>query len=296
VIRNIKRYSILIGLILKHGQWRHSGEDFNQSRRENLVELQSFVPSTVSQNRGSTSVLFRNAFTRNLISQFSFLKNSIQRRGGHLTTGDLCYIRIPKSGSTSINKVILEKKYPTLKQKEISNKQINFLTDVNLHTHATKSDNHTYFTIVRNPLRRLVSVYRGFFENNSANYIYRDYLFGILPQHLSFSNFVERLASIPDHLKDQHIKPQHCFLEYYEQKKIDVTIFRLEDSEKVNQFLNQNSLELLYLNKSEKPYDYRSYFTRKTLAIASEIYQKDIDRFGYQHEVNALTEYINSVQ
>lgn len=194
-----------------------------------------------------------------------------------------------------MSKGMLEKIYPALKQKAINEKQINYLTDVNLRVQASNSTSHTYFTIVRNPLSRLVSVYRGFFEGNSKNFIYRDYLFGVLPQNLSFSDFVDRLTCIPDRLKDQHLKPQHRFLEYYEGKKKIIKIFKLEDSEKVNQFLDQNNLQLPHLNKNLGNYDYRSYFNTKSLNAACKLYQADIERFGYKTEAEELKEYIKAV-
>ena len=221
------------------------------------------------------------------------IKKSIQKTGGHLTASNTSYIRIPKSASTSVSKAMLEKIYPVLKQSAINEKQINYLTDVNLHVLGTQSANHTYFTIVRNPFSRLVSVYRSFFENNSQDYIYRDYLFGILPPHLSFFDFVDRIAHIPDRLKDQHIKPQNCFLEYYEKKKIEVKVLKLEDSEKLNQFLSQNSLQLAHVNKSAETYDYRAYYNANTLSKVYELYKMDFERFGYQQEYKKVADYLN---
>ena len=331
MIRTIKKYLKLIEIVLKHGRWKHSGENFNQRRRESLIELQDFVPHLYKKpgnfknifyhlsfgevrarpskavfeiplqncrtplSDGTTLPFRKNAIARNLVAQLAFLKKSLPTAGGHLTANKLSYIRIAKSASTSMCKAMLEKVYPALKQKTISEQQVNYLADANLIAQATNSNNHTYFTIVRNPLVRLVSVYRGFFENNSPGFIYRDYLFGVLPQHLSFSDFVNRVICIPDRLKDQHLKPQYCFLEYYEKKNITVKIFKLEDTEKINPFLNQNNLQLPHLNKSAERYDYRLYFTTNLLKVACEVYQKDIERFGYKAEVEALKGYIKTV-
>ncbi len=292
---SIKKYFELTRLILKYGRWAHSENDFNRSRRISLIKLQDFVPAGRGINKHRYSALLsKNTITKSLISQLAFFKKSFKKTGGHLATNTVSYIRIPKSASTSLSKAMLEKMYPTLKQIEISEEQINYLTDVNLQVIGTQSGNHLYFTIVRNPFSRLVSVYRSFFEKNLQDYIYGDYLFGILPQHLSFSDFVNRIANIPDRVKDQHIKPQHCFLEYYENNKIAVKIFNIEGSEKLNQFLSQNSLQLSHLNKSEESYDYRAYYNANTLGKVNELYKIDIERFGYQQEYQKIADYLSA--
>jgi hypothetical protein len=181
--------------------------------------------------------------------------------------------------------------YPTLTQKTITETQLNFLTDLNLQTES--SNPSVFFTIVRNPFTRLVSVYRDLFENK-GHYIYRDYLFGILPQQISFSEFVERLSRIPDRLKDQHLKPQHAFLKYYEQKSLEVKVFKLEEPEPLNQFLNQRDLSLPHINKSTAPYD--SYYDLNTFNLVREVYKGDINRFAYKMEEKALLEHLKTVQ
>lgn len=234
----------------------------------------------------------KNTIVRNLVAQLAFLKSSLKIKGGHLTTNFLSYIRIPKSASTSMNKEMLEKMYPALKQKPITEKQINFLTDANLEDSIENSS--TLFTIVRNPFSRLVSVYRDFFENKN-NDIYSDYLFGVLQKNISFSEFVDRIVNIPDPLKDQHIRPQHTYLKYYEKKNMNIQVFNLEDPEKLNQFLSQHGMKLSHLNKSAEHYDYRSYYNVDTLSKVSELYSIDIDRFGYKTAMEDLLSSVKTV-
>lgn len=279
-------YLRLAWLVIRHGHLRHSGEDFNKNRGESLKELQEFIPHHLTI-RSNTKA--QHTITFNLLAQISFIKNSKKTQGGHLSASDINYIRIPKAASTSMSKELLEKLYPTLKQKSISETQVNFLTDI--HLQKTISNTPTYYTIVRNPFARLVSVYRDLFENRE-HHIYRDYLFGILPQQLTFTEFVERISSIPDSLKDQHIKPQHAFLKFYEQKNVQVSVFKLEEPETLNQFLNQYELKLPHVNKSAESYDYQSYYNPDTLAKAFDIYQADVQRFGYETEYKRLADFI----
>lgn len=272
----IPQYFQLLRLVIQHGKFRHSGENFNQTRQQSLKELQEFIPSIDSHKLNSST-------TNSIIAQAAFIKNSFQQKGSHLSAGQLSYIRIPKSASTSMSAALLEKIYPTLSQYKLDEVQINFLTDVNLQVHL-EDVSKTYFTIVRNPFGRLVSVYRDFFENKGSHFIYRDYLFGILPQSLTFSEFVNRISCIPDRLKDQHIKPQHLFLQYYEKQNISVKVFKLEDPEQLNAFLKEHALQLPHLNKSQRGYDYRQYYTPALLKKVSTLYQSDLEKFGYSLE------------
>ena len=279
------KYLQLAWLILTRGQMKHSGEDFNKNRMESLQELQEFVPGRTTMLNPETSS--RNATTRTIVAQSAFFKNSLKTQGGHLTVGDLNYIRIPKAASTSMSNALLEKRYPALKQKSLTETQINFLTDLNLQTDVSSPS--SLFTIVRNPFARLVSVYQDLFEN-PEHYVYRDYLFGILPPQLSFSEFVDRISRIPDRLKDQHLKPQHAFLKFYERKNVTVRIFKLEDPELLNQFLKGFSMGLPHLNKSSESYDYSSYYNPTVLTKALEIYRVDVKLFGYEKEYQMLLE------
>lgn len=282
------RYFQLIGLIIKHGQLKSGTENINRVREENLQDFHEFIPThrRESQPHPITKTRFQN-----LIGQVAFIKNSFRTRGGHLVAKGLGYIRIPKSASTSLSLEMLAKKYPALKERETSAQQINFLTDVNL---TSETDGTEFFTIVRNPLERIVSVYRDFFEHKNASFIYSDYLFGILSQNISFGEFINRITCIPDRLKDQHLRPQHTFLKFYQKKNVSVQVFKLENPELLI-FLSSNSLQLPHLNKSREAYDYRSYFDLSILNKARELYAHDIHYFGYEKELQALEKQLKTV-
>lgn len=285
MIRSIYKYFKLLGLVIQHGKLPHRGINYNKSRAEGLMGLAEYIPiNYVAPGKGTT-----NPF----MAQAAFLKNSFHTKGGHLqaTSVKLSYIRIPKSASTSMSMAMLEKIYPTLNQKKLSEKQINFLTDVNLQQGVSEiSDHNTYFTIVRNPFNRLVSVYRDFFESKTSSFIYNDYLFGVLKQHLSFDAFVDRITCIPDRLKDQHLKPQCLFIRYYEHKNIPVKILKLEESDPLNSFLSSYHLQLPHLNKSNANYDYKNYYSPSLLKKVYTLYQNDIEKFGYEDEYKRMTD------
>jgi hypothetical protein len=278
----LKKYLQLAALIFKNGTLRHSGQNFNFNRAKSLENLQEFIPPhvleylQVSKPNPSTKSLVKS-----LVRQAAFIKYAFRNDGGHLNSQNLSYIRIPKAANTSLSYAMLSKKYPDLQEKNPDEYQINFLADVNLLP-AMKVKTDTIFTVVRNPFARLVSVYRDFFETKRTEFIYADYLFGILPQKISFAEFVSRISRIPDRLKDQHIKPQHLFVKPYESKGITVKYFQLETPSALEGFLKEHGMELTHHNKSREAYDYTQYYDVDLLQQVYEIYEADIKKFGYQ--------------
>lgn len=282
----MKKYLQLAAQVLRNGTLRHRGQNFNSTRAKSLENLQEFIPeiNAIGNKKSSTS---------NLLAQAAFIQSSFRKKGGHLTVQNLGYIRIPKSANTSVSYAMLVKKYPPLKERNPDETQINFLADVNLRI-AKESGIETFFTVVRNPFARLVSVYRDFFETNRAEFIYADYLFGILSQTISFAEFVSRISRIPDRLKDQHFKPQHLFVEPYENKGLAVKIFQLETPSALESFLEEHGMELSHRNKSPEAYDYAQYYNPYLLQQVFEIYETDIQKFGYSQLYESLKVHVKT--
>lgn len=275
----LKKYFQLAALIFRYGSLNRRGQNFNLIRVKSLQNLQEFVP----RKPGSKTLSAPKEPVNSLIAQAAFVRSAFNVRGGHLCVPGLCYIRIPKAANTSIGHEMLLKKYPGLKDVPLDETQINFLSDVNLRE-LNEAGTEIFFTVVRNPFARLVSVYRDFFETDHGSFIYQDYLFGILDQKITFAEFVDRVSRIPDRLKDQHLKPQHLFIEPYDRRTIRIQVFKLEEPGSLKSFLNEQGLELSHRNKSRQPYDYAQYYDAVLTQKVYKIYQRDIETFGY-HEV-----------
>jgi hypothetical protein len=155
-----------------------------------------------------------------------------------------------------------------------------------------QAEKGTFFTVVRNPFARIVSVYRAFFENKGVHFIYEDYLFGIFRHTASFREFVETVQLIPDLLKDQHLRPQHLFLQYYHRQKIQVHVFALEEPAAWSDFLRRYTMEIPMVHVSDPPYDYRAYFDSTSLQIVFSLYQTDILHFGYEPAYRDLKRWV----
>lgn len=292
MFRTAVNYLRLAGLVLRYGKFFHSGHDVNAERAKQLQNLSPYVPHRkaglpLERFFPFRTALLKNSFFRNFIVQGAFIKNSLLPRGAHLHVPflNIAYIRIPKSASTSLSWAMLQTQYPDLKESKLTPAQINFLTDVNLrHDISNDDSNDVFFTVVRNPLARLVSVYRNFFGQRKNFFLYEDYLFGILPHNIPFAEFVNRIRSIPPWLMDQHLKPQHYFIDIYKKKHNHVIVLKLEKWGEVDSFLSIYSMHIPFINRSAEPYDYRAYYDLKTLHQAYLIYHKDIKLFGYEME------------
>ncbi len=263
-----------------------SAYDYEQARTDALKGFNQFCPKPFKTP--AKSIQYERAiilYGKLLMGQAAFLKNSLTRKAGHLLVPDLnlAYIRNPKAASTSIAFAMLKAIYPELEKLEPSAEQINFLADVNLHKGLVKGGIPVqYFIVVRNPFERLVSVYRDFFETSSGHFIYDDYLFGILKKDLGFPEFVNRIFQIPDILKDQHLKPQHTFLPFYEKRNQNIKIFKLENHQEIDAFFLHYKLTLPDINKNPLQVDYRKYYDSTTLEKAYQMYAKDVHLFGYE--------------
>ena len=161
----------LLYMIVRFGRFKHSGKDFNKERTEALQTLQAFVPKSSSPLiplgwLAPVKTLFmKNAYLRGLITQASLAKESVTPHGGHIHAPflNISYIRIPKSASTSLSYAILKVIYPGLSTIPLDSKEINFLTDANIKRSLSSIDaNDIFFTVVRNPFSRIVSVYHDY--------------------------------------------------------------------------------------------------------------------------------------
>ncbi|QOI97525.1 MAG: sulfotransferase family 2 domain-containing protein [Flammeovirgaceae bacterium] len=269
----------LLTVIAKHGSFKTPATDFAFLQKSQLAGFEKFLPN---QSLPEKPLPHKNLIVHQFKSTGAHLKSSLRQQGGHLVAPEkkLFYVRIPKAANTSCSFALLKINFPDL-PKTITSTQVNLITDCWLEDKVGPAlKTLTGFTVVRHPLHRLVSVYRDFFERNDSDFIYNDYLFGILPKSLSFDEFVYRISKIPDRLKDQHFRPQRQFVASYLKRKIPVKIFKLEKPEALQKFLSAYGLEFPHLNQTP-PYDYRVYYSGSTLKIARNMYASDFALFNY---------------
>lgn len=271
----------LLTLIAKHGSVNSPVSDYAAMQKTYLSGLEEFLPDKIIP---AATTRHSSLIVQNLHAAGALIKNSLRNAGGHLTAPGkkLFYVRIPKAANTSCSFALLKINFPDLPQ-AISSTQVNLLTDCWLErTVSPVLKTQTGFTLVRHPLHRLVSVYRDFFERKDADFIYNGYLFGVLPKSISFDEFVLRISKIPNRLKDQHFRPQSCFLETYRKEDIPVKVFKLEHRDELEGFFSSYGIEMPNLNQSPAPYDYHSYYSSRSLSIAQKMYASDFLLFNYE--------------
>jgi hypothetical protein len=293
----IIRFAKLMLLIMRRGKFAQSGYDFAKRRTRMLSGLMPFCPPGWSENKtpGWKKLILGNELLRALIAPAAFLRTALSPTAAHLLFSDLnlAYVRNPRAGSTALSFALLQRSFPALKIFRLTEDEINFLTDVHLRKNLNDlNDRVTVFSAVRNPFARIVSVYREFIERRSTGFVFDDYLFGIIPKDLSFNDFTSRVQLIPDSLKDQHIKPQYLFFEYYQRRNIPVKVFKLEQPAELSHFLSEFGLHLEIINKSRTPYDYRLYYDKGSLAAVFNMYENDIRVFGYEQVYDDLRRFV----
>ena len=279
--------------IVRSGKLRHTGFDFTERRARSLEGLKPFLlPGFILK---MPIRRFRHPVLRTFLAEAAYLKSSFGFRANHLSLSApaLSYVRIPRSASTALCKAMLEHQFPDLKGHTLSSQQINHLADAHTHRVLSGEDrDNVFFTLVRNPFARIVSVYRQFFERVHDPFLYDDYMFGILRRQMPFKDFVRIVRDIADVLKDQHLKPQHRFLRYYEKSNTNVHILKVEQPDMVSAYLKKYGLKFEAFNLDPEPYDYRQYYDRQILEDVREIYQKDISQFEYMNIYHELRSYL----
>jgi hypothetical protein len=203
-------------------------------------------------------------------------------------------MRILKSASTSVLQELLPLMDDQLKGKSLTDSQVDQLAaSYWVHEIIGERIHYPVFTIVRNPFHRLVSVYRDLFESRNQEFVYRNYLFGILKESMSFVEFVKALTVIPVKLLAPHFAPQQVIINVC-QGVNQIKIFRLEkDIEQLHAFLSPFQLKLGHYNKAEE-YDYRTYYNQETIRLAQTLYACDVETFGYDDDHQSLLRYVKN--
>jgi len=281
--------------LLKHGSFSVRTENF-EDYHENILRD---IPSYKSRKSNNLYNKIRRKFVRHQltgawIGNFAYVKRlkRTRRQNFYIDSLRLCYVRIFKSASTSVLREIIPLIDPSVDKKILTDLQIDILANSYVTTHAaTNEKEFKYFTLVRNPFHRLVSVYLDLFDAANLFFPYQSYLFGILKQDMSFSEFVQALSKIPEPLLAPHFCSQYTIIENLKER---INFFRIEkDHNALMGFLNAFSISIDHSNKNRNPYDYRNFYTPEILQAAYTLYQQDVEKFDYRQEYRELLEWVN---
>lgn len=186
----------------------------------------------------------------------------------------LVYVRIPKSGNSSIRGSI----------DGAINGRMSSSRIVGL------SEGWTSFSFVRNPWARLVSAYRQKVHEDYAckkmvNGVYKGFLDSGVPVHknMSFAAFCEVVCAIPDMRTDKHLRSQSSFVI---RKGVPIVSFlgKVETMESDwSKLMDRVGLDfkLAHLNHTSHQH-YSNYFTdTRLINLVGDRYAVDVRNFDY---------------
>jgi hypothetical protein len=278
-----------IFLLIRRGSLFVTPIDFEAKRKTVVASLPvSKAVITSPAETKSRSHLWKIPGLYSIMSAVSYFKNRSEMNGMYYISPShqVVYVRILKAAGTSVLTGFLKLMDNNLKNVTLTDEQVDALGYYFVKKEIPDTArSFERFAIVRDPYKRIVSVYLDLFDPSSSEFSYSAYWFGILDRGMSFKDFVKVISKIPISFLGPHFSPQ-----YYILKDLSATkVFRLEDnSRELMDYLHRFGIELQHRNKHKVEYDYRSYYDNETFTLVSGIYRDDVDRFGYLTEEDNL--------
>jgi hypothetical protein len=191
----------------------------------------------------------------------------------------LLYVRIPKSGNSSIRRAI-----DGAAERRMSQAQI-----------AALGDDWTSFSFVRNPWSRLLSLYKQKASEEGTSTRMVDGVYGGFVDQgipvrpgMNFEEFCDVVCEFPDYRTDKHLQSQAYTLIRNGQPIVPF-IGKLESMNEDWKALMEKvglDYELPHSNRTQKTNDHysRHYTTEALIQKVADRYSTDIEYFGYEFE------------
>jgi sulfotransferase famil protein len=276
--------------VLRNGSFFGRPIDFKQARHTVLINLPAYPAPPATAYSAARDGLARTRLLGTVLENVAYWKGiSVMHKNFFCVDSiKLSYLRILKSASTSVLKELLPLLDDQWSQVSLTDSQVDQLAaSYGVHTMGGERRAYPVFTIVRNPFHRLVSVYRDLFESRNPDFVYRNYLFGILRADMSFAEFVKTLTIIPTTLLAPHFASQ-AEIVFRCGGLNQIKVFRLEkDAEQLRAFLSAFHIELGHNNRAGE-YDYRTYYNAETIQLGRTLYNVDVTTFGYDEDYQSL--------
>jgi len=245
-------------------------------------------------------IRLKNAYKRKILLKFNLIKQSAPAKRNMQTNifipkYDLIFISIPKVACSSVKSVLYELQSgskPTMNIHEAPFKYIPF-KQLGLYP------NCFMFAFVRNPWDRIVSLYANKikadpnfngrdendeqFCNGAAKWFscYGDVFRG----GMSFAEFVQAIAAIPDEESNNHFRSQYLFITGKNNGSIVDFLGKFEHLTDDFNILKKLAglpadISLPHKMKSDHA-DYRHYYTDELKNLIAQRYKRDIEQFDY---------------
>lgn len=188
------------------------------------------------------------------------------------------YIRITKTGSSSMSKWIISNGFPTL---IFSVRSKNFELQRSKFKNIKNLDDFFTFTLCRNPFARAVSSWRFFLTSNRLS---TDSC-----QLISFADF---LKNKPENTYwHQHKRPQHDFVLNFE-NFFETNIYSIQKLENLNKALTtlsdmypKESYALFPKIRVSNTRPYQEFYNDETKDLVLKMFEKDFEYFNYSTEL-----------
>jgi hypothetical protein len=147
-----------------------------------------------------------------------------------------------------------------------------------LHYPVNSFDGYFKFAFVRNPWDRLVSCWR----DKVIDRNYFDFDDSEHEKMKAFENFVDYVSDLTIDDCDRHLRSQSVLIDL---NMIDY-LGRMEtfgeDANDIFRRLGLPEKDILQKNRSSSEQDYQEYYNKYLIEKVAQIYQRDIQIFGYQ--------------
>ncbi|NMM49053.1 sulfotransferase family 2 domain-containing protein [Marinigracilibium pacificum] len=186
----MSRWISFIFLLIKHGKWKKYLSEYDSN--SSVSPIKKFI----------LGIPYLGYF----FYQVNFiLFHSPKSRPRYLEhkKSEVIYYRIPKTGSTSIIHYFLSEYFNLSPENDY---EIEMFAK-ELLSKDVVDPTKKIIAVVRNPILRFKSAYANIMMVDEK-YIFKDYLFEILPRGLNVDQFAERLNKIPTRLIDDHFQSQ----------------------------------------------------------------------------------------
>jgi hypothetical protein len=191
----------------------------------------------------------------------------------------LLYVRVPKSGNSSIRRSIEHGEKRRMSKVQIMAAQKGWTT----------------FSFVRNPWARVLSAFRHKASNDTnsprmVDGVYQGFLdHGIAVRaDMGFDEFCELICAIPDDKTDKHLRSQSAFL-IHEDEPIVPFIGKIENMEddwgRLMQQLDAD-IPIKHINRTQESHQHYSdfYSNPALINLVGDRYAEDVRRFSYDFE------------
>ncbi len=183
----------------------------------------------------------------------------------------LIFIHIPKTSGISIQHLLFGQKIYNPHRKSL-----------HLLNNLDGYQGYTTFTVVRNPLDRLVSVYYHYIQGGNASRYDKE--IGNYLKDLGFRKFILNLDNleVPHYDEIEYMLYSQTYYIYRNGKKCIDLIFHFEELSELSFYLSTNYdlPSLPHLNKSQHK-DYLSYYDNEMISSVKNRHASDFNLLGY---------------